>query len=180
MTGLNLVGLDDDGSQLVLTDAQGARFTLPVTDELRRAVRHAMATTRLTVPERAAASTLSPREIQQRLRAGLTPEELAELTGEPLAAIEKFSAPVLAERRYVIEQAQATRIGRDSGAPVLVDLVVDRVAARHADTASLQWDAWREADEPWRVSVTFRIDERTVRGVWTFDHGARSLTAEDD
>ncbi len=180
MTGLTLIGLDDDGAHLLLADAQGVQYRLPVSDELRRMVRHAMATTRTSVPQSAPESTMSPREIQQRLRAGLTPAELAELSGEPLVAIEKFAAPVLAERQYVIDQARGTRIGREQGAPILEDLVADRLAARRVSIESVTWEAWREADEPWRVAVQFRVDDRSARGVWTYDHTARSLTAEDE
>lgn len=181
MTELSLIGIGDDGTHLVVESPDGAQFTLPITDELRRMVRHAMPTVAAReAQERTATSTLSPREIQQRLRAGLTPAELAELTGEPIAAIEKFAPPVLAERTYVIEQARSTRIGRDSGAPVLDDLVTDRLAARGVDPESIVWEAWRAPDEPWRVAVDFKVEDRTVRAMWTYDHSARSLTAEDE
>jgi len=179
---LSLVGIVEDGAHLLVETEDGARFHLPVNDELRRAVRQAASVAANSAPAGAAAPApgLSPREIQQRLRAGLTPAELAQLSGEPLEAIEKFAAPVLAERQFVIDQAQATRIGRDSGAPLLGDLVVDRLAARGVRPEAISWDAWRAVDEPWRVCVDFQIDGRLSRAVWTYDHGARSLTADDE
>src|SRR6188768_4013896 len=100
MTGLTLIGLDDDGAHLVVQNADGERLRLPVTDELRRTVRRAVMPA-TDAPAEAPAATMAPREIQQRLRAGLTAPELAELTGVPIDTIEKFAAPVLAERRYV-------------------------------------------------------------------------------
>lgn len=179
---LGLVGIADDGAHLLLETEAGGRFALPVTDELRRAVRQATSVAASSgAPSPApATSGLAPREIQQRLRAGLTPAELAQISGEPLEAIEKFAAPVLAERQYVIDQARATRIGRESGAPLLGDLVVDRLAARGVRPEGIEWDAWRAVDEPWRVCVDFSVDGRTSRAVWSYDHGARSLTAEDE
>ncbi len=183
MTGLTLIGLGEGGDHLVVETADGARLSLPITDELRRTVRRGIPVDGADATGAAAPSspsTLSPREIQQRLRAGLTPAELAELSGESLASIEKFAAPVLAEREYVVEQARSTRIGRDSSSPVLEDLVLDRVAARGAEPDSLVWDAWRAPDEPWRVAVDFRVSGRTSRAVWTYDHSARSLTADDE
>lgn len=182
MTGLTLIGLGDSGDHLVVETADGTRLSLPITEELRRTVRRGIP---VDSPAAAgasatAASSLTPREIQQRLRAGLTPAELAELSGEPLEAIDKFAMPVLAEREYVVDQARSTRIGRDSSAPILDDLVLDRIAARGADPDSVSWDAWRAPDEPWRVAVDFRVSGRTSRAVWTYDHNARSLTADDE
>lgn len=186
MTGLTLIGLNAEGTHLVVQDTTGQQSTLLISDELRRMVRNSTSSPPSS-PEAApqaanvpSSSLLSPREIQQRLRAGLTPGELAELTGEQLAAIEKFAAPVMAERQYVIDQARSTRIGRDSGAPVLDDLVQDRLASRGVDPASLTWEAWRVPQEPWRVALDFRADGHSVRAVWTYDHTARSLTSEDE
>lgn len=181
MTSLTLIGIGDDGTHLVVETPEGVRMTLPISDELRRMVRHAMPTVAAReAHDRTVPATMSPREIQQRLRAGLTPPELAELSGESLAAIEKFAPPVLAERAYVIEQARGTRIGRDSSAPVLDDLVTDRLAARGIDAETVSWEAWRATDEPWRVAVDFKSEGRSHRAMWTYDHSARSLTAEDD
>ena len=57
--------------------------------------------------EEAALNTLSPREIQTRIRSGATVAELAEESGMDAAAIERFSGPVLVERAWVSEQARA-------------------------------------------------------------------------
>ena len=123
---------------------------------------------------------MPPREIQQRIRAGLSAAELAHLTGEPVEALAKFEGPVLAERAYIVELARSTRIGRDATSPTLGDLVGDRLAGRAIDPASVEWDAWREVDEPWRVAADFATAGRTVRAMWTFDHVAKALTAEDE
>lgn len=176
MTGVTLKGLADDGTHLILVGPDGADLRLPITDELREAMRHA----RVTRPADAPRSTLTPREIQQRIRSGLNAAELAQLTGEPLAAIQKFEAPVLAERAYIVQMAQGCRVGHDATSPVLGDLVADRLAGRGVDPAAVTWDAWREPDEPWKVAVDFRVDTRTLRALWLFDHTSRTLTAQDD
>ncbi len=182
MTRLSLVGPSDDGLHLVVESESGDRFELPLTDELRHAVRY----TRPVRPAEQGAApssgapTLSPREIQQRIRGGLTAAELAELAGLDLAAVEKYEGPVIAERRYIADLARETRIGRDPSAPQLGDLVTDRLAARGVDPETVQWDAWREVDEPWRVAADYRVSGRAVRAQWVFDHGARTVTAEDE
>lgn len=180
MTLLSLVGPADDGASLIVTSESGERFTLPISDELRRTIRHARATTPLSAPAATAQSSLSPKEIQQRIRSGLNATELAEITGELVEALEKYEAPVIAERAYIAQLARGTRIGRDVGSPILGDLVADRLASRGVDTASIVWDAWREIDEPWQVAADYVAGGRTVRARWTFDHSARAVTAEDD
>ncbi|WP_062385855.1 septation protein SepH [Demequina iriomotensis] len=182
MTRLTLVGPSEDGLHLVVESESGDRFELPLSDELRHAVRYTRpaASPAAASPEESDGPTMTPREIQQRIRAGLTAAELAELSGTSLAAIEKYEGPVAAERRYIADLARETRIGRDPSAPQLGDLVTDRLAARGVDPESVTWDAWREIDEPWRVAADYRVSGRGVRALWTFDHSARTLTAEDE
>ncbi len=177
MTGMSLKGLSEDGTHLIVVTTDGDEHRLAISDELRELVRHARVMRR---DEDAPATRLSPREIQQRIRSGLNAAELAELTGEPVDAIAKFEPPVLAEREYIVQLARTTRIGRDTTSPSLGDLVGDRLAGRGIDPESVRWDAWREVDEPWKVAVDYRVDGRTARALWTFDHVAKALTAEDD
>lgn len=179
MTRVNLIGPADDGLHLIVEADAGERFTLAITDELRHAVRYARPKA-APGSEDESTDVLSPRLIQQRIRAGLTAADLAELTGAPLEALEKYEPPVIAERAYVAELARTTRIGHDPSAPLLGELVADRLAARGVDPDAIVWDAWREVDEPWQVAVEFAGGGTTVRALWSFDHTARSLTAEDD
>jgi len=123
---------------------------------------------------------MSPKQIQQRIRSGLNAAELAELTGVPASALEKFETPVLAERAYIAELARGTRIGRDGSSPLLGDLVADRLAGRGVDPTHLEWDAWRDEGEPWQVCVDYRIDATLTRALWSLDHTARFVTALDE
>ena len=179
MTRVNLVGPAEDGLHLLVETDGGEQYSLAITDELRHAVRYARPKPSYDDSDDGR-DALTPKEIQQRIRAGLTAAELSELTGEPVEQLEKFEPPVIAERAYVAELARTTRIGRDPSAPVLGELVVDRLAGRGVDTDEIVWDAWREVDEPWQVAVDFAADTRRVRAQWTFDHSSRTLTAEDD
>ena len=179
MTRVNLIGAADDGLNIIVETDGGERFMLPISDELRHAVRYARPKA-MHEPDEDPGSSLTPKDIQQRIRAGLTAAELSELTGMAIEALEKFEPPVTAERAYVAELARTTRIGRDASAPLLGELVTDRLAGRGVDPEDVSWDAWREVDEPWQVCVDFRADGRSVRALWTFDHASRTLTAEDE
>ena len=149
MIELELLGTSSDGESLVLTDAQGERYSVLISDELRGATRRDRPKVDIT-PSR---PTLAPRDIQALLRAGATPEEIATKHGMDVAAVERFEAPVQAEKDYALSRARAVRIGE--GGPTMGDLVLDRLAARGVEPSSLDWSATREAGEPWQIIVTF-------------------------
>ncbi|MGP1498242.1 MAG: septation protein SepH [Schaalia odontolytica] len=149
MIELELLGTSADGESLVLTDAQGERYSVLISDELRGATRR----DRPRVELAPARPTLAPRDIQALLRAGATPHEIASEHGMEVGAVQRFEAPVQAEKDYALTRARAVRVG--DGGPTMGDLVVDRLAARGVDPASLEWAATREAGEPWQIIVTF-------------------------
>ncbi len=177
MTTAHLKGLSEDGTHLLLVAEDGSELRLEISDDLRTMVRSARVT---RAAEPTHTTSLTPREIQQRIRGGLNAAELAHLTGEPVEALAKFEAPVLAERAYIVQLAQSVRIGADSTAPSLIDLVGDRLASRGVTPDEVTWDAWREVDEPWKVAADYTVAGRTIRALWTFDHSSRTLTAEDE
>ena len=174
MTHVRLVGPANDGHDLVVSTDGGDEFTLPVTEELKLAV------SRADGAGGATPASLSPKEIQRRIRAGFTAEELAELSGTPLPSIQRYEEPILAERAYIAELARACRVSREAGAPTLGEVVTDRLASRGIPAKALAWDAFRVAPEPWRVVAQYRDGAETVEAVWTFDHRAHSLVADDE
>ena len=125
MGELELVGLHEDGEHLVLVAPDGARFRVRIDEPLRAAVRRDRP--QLEQLRAESAGTLSPREIQARIRAGATTQEVADSAGLPVERVRRYEGPVLAEREHVAEQARSTRVGRDAGAPTLGDLVTDRL-----------------------------------------------------
>ena len=149
MIELELLGTSADGESLVLTDAQGERYSVLISDELRGATRRDKPRVEVA-PSR---PMLAPRDIQALLRAGATPQEIATEHGMDVRAVERFEAPVQAEKDYALTRARAVRIGE--GGPTMGDLVLDRLAARGVDPSSLEWAATREAGEPWQIIVTF-------------------------
>ena len=175
---LRLVGLHDDGEHLVVAGPGGTHFLLPITDTLRAAVRGDRP--RLEHLRSQGAGSLPPREIQARVRAGQSAEEIAEESGITVAQVRRYEGPVLAERAFIAQQAAATRVGRDNSSPSLGDLVTDRLAARGVDTETLEWDAARPDGHGWIVTVTFMVGDAERIARWTFDVPARSLHALED
>ena len=75
MSDLRLVGLSDDGSRLVLEEPDGRQSFLPVDERIHAALRGDRA--RLGQLQNDLESKLRPREIQARIRAGQSLEEVS-------------------------------------------------------------------------------------------------------
>lgn len=111
MVHLTLAGVSDDGKRLVLVSDAGVEFTLDIDPRLRAALRGDDGERRM---EKQMDSTLRPRDIQARIRAGETPEAVAEAAHTNVDKIMAFAAPVLAERQHVAERAQRSSVRRKS------------------------------------------------------------------
>src|ERR1700690_514210 len=114
MQELRLVAVREDGTYAVLAvPGRGGRFVLPIDDRLRTVARGQFS--RLAQYEIEVENPLRPKEIQDRIRAGETAEEIADAAGIPVERIRRFEGPVLAERAYIADQAQAASVGRAGG-----------------------------------------------------------------
>jgi hypothetical protein len=178
MGELELAGLHEDGEHLVLVGPDGQRFRLRIDEPLRAAVRRDRP--KLEQLRAARSGTLAPREIQARIRAGQSAESVADSADVPVEQVRRYEGPVLAEREHIAGQARATRVGRDAGAPVLGDLVTDRLAARGVPLASIGWDAFRDGQAPWTVVVRFLVNDEQREALWTFDLQTRAVQALED
>jgi Protein of unknown function (DUF3071) len=180
MTELRVMAVTGDGDRLVLRAHDGQEFFLPIDDRLRAAVRGDRA--RLGQIEIEMDAQLRPRDIQARIRAGQTAEQVADNAGIPLERVRRFEGPVLAERAFMAERAQNTQVRRsgETHGPKLGDVVRDRLMQRGIDHDSAQWDSWRKDDGIWTVRLLFRIGGVPYEAVWTFDPPRRLVTALDD
>lgn len=179
MDDVELVGVHDDGEHLVLAGPDGSRYLLAIDEPLRAAVRRDRA--RLGQLQIAMGSGLRPKEIQARIRAGMSADEVAELAGLPLEHVLRYEGPVVAERRHVADRARATVVHRSGGASgtQLDDLVAQRMRARGVD-GERDWDAWREEVGTWLVQVAFTAGGRARTAQWRFDLTGAHLEPVDD
>jgi hypothetical protein len=106
MAELELVGLHEDGEHLVLAAADGQRYRLHIDEPLRAAVRRDRPQLEQIRAEQSGVP--SPREIQARVRAGQTAEQIAEASGLTVEHVRRFEGPVVAEREFLAEQARQT------------------------------------------------------------------------
>jgi hypothetical protein len=185
MQELRFVAVSEDGRYAVLAvPGRSARFTLPI-DERLRAVALGQ-TSRLVQYEIEVESPLRPKEIQARIRAGETVEEIADAAGIAVERVRWFEGPVLAERAYVADQAQAASVRRHGDATPatpgqrLGEIVTERLKALGSDPEDAQWDAKKRGDGSWQVQLTFISAGRLHVAEWVFDPRRRHVLPADD
>ncbi|RMB82819.1 septation protein SepH [Streptomyces shenzhenensis] len=180
MPELRVVAVSNDGTRLVLKAADSTEYTLPIDERLRAAVRGDRP--RLGQIEIEVESHLRPRDIQARIRAGATAEEVAQLAGIPVDRVRRFEGPVLAERAFMAERARKTpvrRPGENSG-PLLGEAVQERLLLRGAEKDTVQWDSWRRDDGTWEVLLVYRVASEPHSASWTYDPPRRLVQAVDE
>lgn len=140
---------------------------------------------------------LTPREIQQRIRAGASVEQVARESGNAFSRIRTYGHPVLAERDWIARQARAVEVWvggpdlysdlvQDGGPTTLGELAAHRLAELGVDEASLEWDAWREEQAGWTVAARFAVAgaaglpiREEPPALWTFRPAGRHLEPEN-
>src|ERR1039458_384670 len=162
MQELRLVAVSEDGSYAILAvPGRGGRFSLPIDDRLRTVARGQFS--RLAQYEIEVENPLRPKEIQDRIRAGETADEIADLAGIPIDRVRRFEGPVLAEREYRAQDAQraTVRSPGDSGpGPRLGEIVAERLAQAGASAEDARWDSRKRSDGHWQGQLMFTAGDR--------------------
>ncbi len=182
MHQLRLVAVSEDGSYAILAvPGRSGRFSLPIDDRLRTVARGQFS--RLAQYDIEVENPLRPKEIQDRIRAGETADEIADAAGVPIERIRRFEGPVLAEREYRAQEAQraTVRSPGDSGpGPRLGEIVAERLVELGAVPDDAHWDSRKRADGNWQVQLAYTVGGRTQVGEWIFDPRRRHVTPDDD
>lgn len=125
--------------------------------------------------------SLRPREIQTRIRAGASAEQLAEEMGVAVSRVEVYAHPVLLERSQIAQLARQAHPVRENGPAklTLAEVLAAAFGARGHSLSDATWDAFREPDGEWIISVTWQAGLSENEAQWVFHrHGATSSTAE--
>ncbi len=181
MPHLTLAGLSDDGKRLLLVSDAGVEFTLDADERLRAALRGDHA--RLGQLEIKMDSALRPRDIQARIRAGETPEAVAQAAQTTVDKIMPFAAPVIAERQHVAQRAQRSsvrRTGQAGGARTLGDAVSAHLRGANVDPDTVEWDAARREDGRWALTADFAAGSRSGVAKFTYDAPGNYVVADND
>jgi hypothetical protein len=182
MEELTPVGLSRDGSRLILVNDRGEEYAVPYDHRLRTALKGE--TGRFGQLEMKMESTLRPRDIQNRIRAGESAEEVAAAAGTTAEKIMGFAGPVLAERAHIAESAQASSVrrpsGESSGARVLSESALTHLRVVGAKFEDVAWDAWRREDGRWLVVADYVVAHQPHHAEFVYDVRGRYVVADND
>src|SRR5688572_30572483 len=206
MPKLHLVGITPDHRGLVLSEHARAKrgdMVLEIDDRLLEAIdkaqrlrtsdegqrleSNALPSRRSeTNGEGGVAVRLTPREIQQRLRAGETVTALARSSGTDEAWIRRFAAPVLAEKAIVIDRARTATfnkrgVGPSAAAlgPAVAANVIDKGVPLTLPDLEAGWGAYQHPQGGWHVTFTFPLRGRRQTAEWEVDPVTGDLTARN-
>ena len=129
-------------------------------------------------------SALAPRDIQARLRAGRTVEEVAAEAGVDDEWVMRFATPVLAEQTRVVERAiglycRTPRKGESSqplGVAVAWNLV-DKGLRLAPDELAAGWSAYHLRDTAWILRFRYISRNHAQVAQWECDPAAGTLVA---
>lgn len=203
MQQLHLVGLTTDLDSIICSARKGAKsgsFVLPLNEHLLQVIAEAVSRrnadgVEIEVPEAlqppsAAAprrqSHLSPREIQDRLRAGRSLEEIAAEAGVGEEWVARFAAPVEAERSQVVGRARRLTYYRprhgDSGEALGMAVrwnLADRGVRLANDEFDAAWSAYQLADSAWMVTFQYEARKREHEAEWEVDLATNELLSRN-
>ena len=194
MLELRLIGVHDDGENLVLESADGTRFLLPIDANLRTSITKA----RRIQPARGlgAKGTYGPRDIQTRFRQGASVEEIAEESGWEPERVRRYEWPIVAERAHIIRAAQSVKIGRRSSAsgtaqiPVTLSARIEEVSERYGfEDATQDWTTRQQENGQWRVEVDIALKDSVRQNLpaqvvfparWVYNPANQGLYASNE
>jgi hypothetical protein len=182
---VRIASVSRDGQRVLLVDETGREFSLEIDQSIDRKL---PARTTPTLPARRTEvpmeSALRPRDIQARIRAGESPEAVAEAAGSTVEKIMPFAAPVLAEREHTAERAQKASVRRRPGEPSAVRTLGDAVAARlrgfELEPDAVAWDSYRRHDGRWKLLGAYDLPARSGIAELTYDLPGNYVSLDND
>lgn len=185
MRELKVVGLDADSKYIICQgDDPAEQFKLAANDRLRDLLRKEPALPEHPHLDIEVTNMLSPKEIQAKIRAGASVEQVAAASGSDISRVRRFAHPVLLERFRAAELATAAHPMLADGPAVmtLLETVSAAMVTRGLDPTGLSWDAWRNEDNRWTVQLAYKVGRSDNLAHFHFTPGAHggTVTAIDD
>ena len=180
MRELKVVGLDVDGRRIICEAADsGEKYLLRPDDRLRAALSGDRVVSPPPPVDVEVPNVLTPKEIQARIRAGASVEQVASSAGVDVGRVERFAHPVLLERSRAAELATAAHPVLADGPAVLtlLEAVTTALVNRGLDPDATTWDAWRNEDGRWTVQLAWKAGRSDNAAHFRFTPGAHGGTA---
>jgi hypothetical protein len=184
MRPVRFVALSEDGQALVLADEVGRLLALPLDERVSGALHAEPGAGPVAFSVAGSgnepAPSLSPRDIQARIRSGESADDVARIAGVPVDRVLRYAGPVLQERAMLAQHARRTRLKTsEKGAP-LAEVVDGRLAQHGIDSEKISWDAYRRDDGTWRIVATWPSGKATAQAIWELDKTRQMVSPHDD
>lgn len=113
--------------------------------------------------------SMRPREIQDRIRAGASVRELAEIMDVAESRVEPYAYPVLAEREGITEIAKRAYpiIDDKPSSETLYEVLAQAFASRNFKLSSAHWDSYRDESKQWIVTLSWHRGLSLITAQWT-------------
>ena len=173
MRELNPIGREENN--LLLVSADGEKFSVAIDDTLTRTIKEHR------LPD-ASGEQLTPRQIQDAVRAGKSINEIAESSGTNLTLVERFAHPVLEELQHMVDLAKSIRIElpadrfNDVAKQPFGEVIEENLSA--AGAKNVTWSASRAENSVWLITVAYEINGSAGAATWTIDPRRYLLTPE--
>lgn len=167
MQDVRVIGVES-GALLLATDA-GGEYRLPVTANLTGHIRKAGS-------DGAPHKRISPKDVQARIRAGASAEQVAAVLEIDVEYVRRYEGPVLAERAFILDAAHRVLV-----APPGADAAATFGAAmaerfEEGGATDVRWAAWKDPETGWLVQALYRVADVEHDAQWSFEPKTGALT----
>jgi len=175
MRDLRLFGFED--GIVVFESLEGEKYRVLADESLRSALRQAM-------QPKPSDLTITPREIQDRVRSGESVSDIAAATGASEDFVEKFAQPVLDELEHIVNSALAIRITiagdrfNDDVQEEFGHLIAGRLTANGA--AEISWSSKRGESGTWDLTASYSINGHPAVATWSYEPRKNHLSPETE
>jgi hypothetical protein len=196
---LHLVGFTADLKNLIFARRRGAKsgnFLVSIDARLRRTLEEVarlegearsgrQKASRDGEPRRTA-SKLSPKEIQNLLRRGVSADEVARLAETDVSWISRFQHPIVAERTGVVDAVKAGSISKPRLGPSaerVGDAIVSNLRERRINLPDEVLEEGWEAvltEAGWHVTFRYLSRGQAKEATFTYDPETREVAAAND
>ncbi len=174
MRELNPIGRENDS--LLLVSQDGEQFSVAIDETLSRTLKEHR------VPDKSG-KQLTPREIQDAVRAGESVTAIAERSGTSLSLVERFAHPVIEELQHILDLGLSIRVElpadrfNEVAKKAFGDVVTENLNA--SGSSSVSWSAKRGENSVWELTVEYTLPDSNHFATWTFDPRRYQLTPEN-
>ncbi len=170
MQDLKVIGVEDGA--LVAATEHGERFRIVINEVL---LSHLKPPRETQTEER----RLSPRDVQAHIRAGMSAEEVADLTGASIEYVKRFEGPVLAEREHIVGAALSVPVLAAVDLPAGEEPTFGAAIAARLEGLSAsgeRWTSWKEPGGGWIVKLSFTAATIDHDARWSYDPKKHTLS----